>query len=51
MCTSVTHGAGAWPGDDVASCGLSRAKRTGVTQSRRLLWCDLRAICRATRGC
>jgi hypothetical protein len=50
MCTNVTHGADAWPGADVAPRGMSRARRTSATQSRRLLWRDGRAICRAMRG-
>jgi hypothetical protein len=31
--------------------GLSRAKRTGMTQSRWLLWRDWWAICYVMRGC
>jgi hypothetical protein len=44
MCTGATQGAGAWLDADVASRGLSRANRTGVIQSRQLLWCNLQVI-------
>jgi hypothetical protein len=50
MPTGMTHAAGVWSGADVAPRGLSYVNQTGVTQSHRMLRCDLHAIYSALHG-